>query len=391
MLDNRMYNQTRIGLMIVTLALLSSGCGSGLVTLRADELEATAAQDQIFRVADFGATGDGETDDGPAIRRAVEAAVAAGPGARVVFEDKVYRLGHKPSAIHHINLENVSGIHFEGNGALLLNNPRNAIFRLIGCSGVTVTGFQFDMHPLPFTQGTVVDADPDGKWFDMEVHSGYRCPVEEYEKHGYRVTPLQSTWGMFFDPIARHRKRGVEDHIRMIDVQASPQEGAVRVFVNTHRSPAFVEAVKALDPGDRYVFPFSYRDAGDTVHMDGCSDCLFEDIEVYATNWGMTFRVIGSEGRNTFRRVFMGFRPDCDRLMSTASDGFHYKANRVGPIIEDCHFEGLLDDSINIGTTPSFIGKVEAPGVYRIRGESAHSFRAGDNVMVFTPDRAEVL
>jgi polygalacturonase len=39
-----------------------------------------------FPVAGFGATGDGKTDDGPAIRKAVEAAMVAGAGSRVVFE-----------------------------------------------------------------------------------------------------------------------------------------------------------------------------------------------------------------------------------------------------------------------------------------------------------------
>lgn len=190
-------------------------------------ISVAVANASTFKVADFGATGDGVTDDGPAIRSAVAAAVAAGSGSRVVFEDKTYRLDHYPSTSHHIDLENVSDIYFEGNGALLINNPRNSIFNLTNCSGVTVTGFQFDMYPLPFTQGTVVAADPDGKWFDMVVHSGYRCPVEEFENYGDRITPIQNTWGMFFDPIERHRKPGVEDHIRMQDVQLSPQEGAV--------------------------------------------------------------------------------------------------------------------------------------------------------------------
>jgi polygalacturonase len=41
-----------------------------------------------FPVADFGATGYGKTDDGAAIQKSMDAAVAAGGGSRVIFEKR---------------------------------------------------------------------------------------------------------------------------------------------------------------------------------------------------------------------------------------------------------------------------------------------------------------
>ena len=69
-----------------------------------------------FSVADSGAKGDGQTDDGPAIRRAVAAALATGAGSRVVFEKKTYRLDWFKSAQHQIELVGAKDITLEGTG-----------------------------------------------------------------------------------------------------------------------------------------------------------------------------------------------------------------------------------------------------------------------------------
>ncbi len=77
-----------------------------------------------FLVADSGATGDGKTDDGPAIRKAVAAAVSAGEGSRVVFEKKTYRLDWSKSELYQISIVGAKNLVFEGNGAVLVNHPR---------------------------------------------------------------------------------------------------------------------------------------------------------------------------------------------------------------------------------------------------------------------------
>jgi hypothetical protein len=103
--------------------------------------------------------------------------------------------------------------------------------------------------------------------------------------------------------------------------------------------------------------------------------------------YGMTFAVVNSSGQNAFRRVKIAFKPGSDRLIVTPKDGFHCKANRVGPLIEDCFFEGLLDDSINISVCPYWIKKIIAPGVYAMSGTPA----VGDHLTAFTPSRSEMV
>jgi hypothetical protein len=87
----------------------------------------------------------------------------------------------------------------------------------------------------------------------------------------------------------------------------------------------------------------------------------------------------------------MTFKPGSDRLIVTPKDGFHCKENRVGPLIEECFFEGLLDDSINISACPYWIKKIIAPGVYAMNGAQNGPPVVGDRVTAFTPSRSEMV
>lgn len=339
-----------------------------------------------FSVHDFGAVGDGKTDDGPAIRKAVAAAVAEGAGSRVVFGKKEYRLDWCETANYQISLEGAENIAIEGNGAVLVNHPRNNLISLTKCTNVSVKGFTVDYDPLPFTQGTITAVDAKEGWMDVRIQEGYSHPVDVYETLGSKSP--KKDWGVVFDPVERHRRWDVAMHFYTKGFARSPSGvDIVRVMLDG----AQTKDAASLRPGDRYVITYKYANSGANNELVGCGDCSFEDFTMHMAKYGMTFRVEASSARNEFRRVKLTFKPGSDRLIVTPKDGFHCKENRVGPLIEDCFFEGLLDDSINISACPYWIKKVISPGNYAIHGAQNGAPLVGDRFTAFTPSRNEMV
>ena len=128
------------------------------------------------------------------------------------------------------------------------------------------------------------------------------------------------------------------------------------------------------------------RAFGGNIVVRESADCLLEDITIYSARSGMNYSINRNEGRITLRNNKITFKPGSNHLCSTWKDGMHVKDNRVGPLIEGCHFQGMLDDSINISANTAMAAKIISPTTFRLIGPA---FSAGDDVMVFEPQTGE--
>jgi len=354
----------RVGLLVVLLiAMFTPVCWS----------EDAVTQ---FNVADYGAVGDGRTDDGPAIRKAVAAAEAAAPGARVVFEKRRYRLG-KADVDCHIALKGVKGLTIEGNGAELINTPWNNIVKLEACEDVIVRGFLIDCDPLPFTQGTVTEVDAETGSFLLRIHEGYDNPVEVYRRIG--KTDPNWGWGVCMDPEERKRKPAAIMHLYIKDVTEA-KDGQLRVQLRDD----YRKHAGELVPGDRFVITIKYGGHGASFNVSRSRDCRLENNTIYTAKYGMTHSLSDNRGRIHAKGVNITFKPGSDRLISTPKDGFHCKHNAVGPIIEDGLYEGMLDDAINISVCPYWVREDLGSNRYLV-AELGFSPRVGDTLMAYRP------
>ena len=349
----------------------------------AHQSKAEVYEDMTFHVGNYGAVGDGITDDGPAIRQAVEAGVKAGPGAKVLFENKRYRLA-RTETNYHITLEGVTGLTIEGNGAELINNPWNSIFMLDQCEDVTIRGFVIDCDPLPFTQGTITEVDVDQGMFLLEIHDGYDNPVEVYHRIG--KTNPDWGWGVCIDPVERSRKLDAIMHFYIEAVTRANDDNLLYVQLRDD----YLKNAHELKVGDRFVITMKYGGHGASFNVTQSADCRLEDNTIYTAKYGMTHALTDNHGRIHVKGVKITFRPDSDRLISTPKDGFHCKHNAVGPIIEDGLYKGMLDDAINISVCPYWIRQDLGDNRYLI-AEVAFSPRVGDTFMAYTPQPGTII
>jgi len=342
------------------------------ITLIPALLASTLLNAAEFKVADYGAVGDGQTDDAPAVRKALAAAIKAGPRSKVVFEKKSYRFARQPGdAI--LALDGATGITIEGNGAEIIGNPWNPFLGIVDCKDIIMRGFVLDCDPVSFTQGDIIEVSPGEGSFLWKIHEGYANPVELEEQL------KKKAWqrvGFTLEAEARRIKPGQVDFIENI----TEVDRAGRLL----RIDLEAEDFTHIAAGDRFVFGLHHGGHGALINVERSTDIRLEDYTIHGGKFGMNHTFLDNHGRVHVKGARIAFRPGSKHLITSIKDGFHVKHNRIGPIIEDCTLEGMMDDSINISVCPYWVKKDLGGNRYLI-AEVQFSPRVGDELMAYTP------
>ena len=331
-----------------------------------------AAAKKEFRVATFGAKGDGRHDDGPAIQSAIEAAIAAGPGAEVALEaGKNYRLGPNTQELAKLRIGNAHGLTLSGHGAMLVTHPSNRPLSIFDSRDITVHDLALDYDPLPFTQARLTGLALERGAVQFRVEPGYTDPAVGDEQL-YR--DFKSSDAVFLDDTSRafthewgrlRSIRAIGDHVfeaqfHAPDLRKRFTRLKVGDFIAIKKN--FPEAPPRRDREGRFLTAASAN-----IYITFSQNVRLERIISHAAP-AMTFVASGAEGV-----VLDGCKvirkPGSDRLIASNSDGAHLKSLTVMPQIRNTVFEALMDDSINIKVSSEVVKALQGKRVRLAHGD----------------------
>ncbi len=330
---------------------------------------------RVFEIKNYGAVGDGRHDDGPAIRQALAdiARRSQTSGKQTLtlrFEPKhVYRIGAWDERWEALPLIEAQNVVLDGRGCELLVHPKNMCFSILRCSKITLRNFVIDYSPLPFSQGVVTAINPDGSFF-WRLDAGYPKPHDPdwvaKEGQGY-------DHGCFTQP------DGTYTHHWCYVMQVLPENLSAGIYRIIPRADMANVVQTNVKVGQRFWFFMDYNNKQEhagrfkqepnakgyrvesapvaSIQLRYSPGCVLENITSYISP-RMTLRHDFCDELK-IRNLKIMRRPGTNRICASNSDGIHGRSHR-GPLIENCFFEALGDDSININKLPHRIWEVNS-------------------------------
>jgi parallel beta-helix repeat protein len=225
---------------------------------------------------------------------------------------------------------NANDLHIDATDVKLVMTKWDTAIKVIQCSGLELSGLTVDYDPLPMSQGVVTSVAEDGSSFEMKLDKGYPTLEQLGSKVHMHV----------FDPATRYWKADVWDmSVRTVTLK---ENGHLAV------TPQLPETNLAI--GDLIAMNIRRRNAMIIAKAKGVN--VFREM-TFLCSPGLVIVGRDCEDTQRFDRVVIkpGPKPvgaTTERLMSSSADGVNFAYCRKGPILENCDFSFMGDDSVNV-------------------------------------------
>ena len=295
------------------------------IALAAAALYVAPIRVAALSVADYGAVPNDSEDDTAAFVEAFREAQSNCDNQIVIPEGR-YHLRADGNPINRSALfpvSNVNGLTIDGQGAELMMTGKAAVFFFSECQNIAVKGLTVDWERPPFSQGTVIASTPDS--FDIQIEDNFSVEGEE---------PVGAF--LSYDPVTRLPGGGNLDVYGGVERTELVSPQVLRVYLN-RRIP--------VPAGTLLVLRHEVY-GSNILRFDRCSGVLVSDVTVYSgPGMALTARISTDISLKQFNVLI---RPGSGRLMSTTADATHFSGCKGTVSLEDCTFEGMGDDGVNI-------------------------------------------
>ena len=304
-----------------------------------------ATTDTVLYVGDFGAVGDGKTDDGTAIFNAVTA--AAEQNATLKFEEnKIYYVASVPGGrVTPFTLNGAHDMTIDGCGATILIAPNMRYIRFNDCGNVKMTNLHFDYAVSVYLVGKVKDVQGSTVIFEVDQNPY----VDHFDYSGANGFSIAYNEGTQQRP-----------HAFMTEMhKTGDKEVSVTYKGHTYKKD---QLVYLPNPGVGHV-------ADQVIHVAGSDEpMLFENIGIHAAS-SFVWALMHNRDHLFFENVDLVPAANNDREIKMVSwrDGYHCKNNTAGIHWNNCEAEVLFDDVFNIAATLGVVTEVGGNSSFTVK------------------------
>jgi len=263
-----------------------------------------------------------------------------------LLEDKVPVRQNHDSYINGMKLENAAGITLDFGGATLVFKGFIEPIGLFGCKNITVKNLNIDFERPAFSEGIVLNARADCatvKVFDAFPIKGNEPVVsfQSYDKDTGLLTGICPFVGV------ENLELADEQTVKIISDQA-----------------------KFLKSGDLISIRHSYG-YRPGISLKECENITIDNVKIS----GLTgMGTVSYRSKNIYFHRYQ-VMPSQNRLMSISADGIHLVSTSGEVIIDDCSFESMGDDAVNIHSY--YYTAAEKLDEYTVRAYIEHSYDEG--------------